>query len=98
MPARNGRAYLDGLRAQEREVWLDGERVRDVTAHPALRHGAAAIAAPTCAGDAPAISVMISSVPGFTTAKVSPVPSTASPPMNRCSSAHRGRRDSPAHE
>lgn len=45
MPARNGRAYLDGLRAQEREVWLDGERVRDVTAHPALRHGAEAIAA-----------------------------------------------------
>src|SRR6185312_10343951 len=45
MPARNGRAYLDGLRAQECEIWLGGERVRDVTTHPALRHGAEAIAA-----------------------------------------------------
>jgi 4-hydroxyphenylacetate 3-monooxygenase len=45
MPARNGQAYLDGLRAQDREVWLDGERVRDVTTHPALRRGAETIAA-----------------------------------------------------
>lgn len=45
MPARTGRQYLDGLRAQDCEVWLDGERVRDVTAHPGLRGGAQAIAA-----------------------------------------------------
>ena len=41
MPARTGRQYLEGLRAQDREVWLDGERVRDVTTHPGLRGGAA---------------------------------------------------------
>ena len=40
MPARTGREYLEGLRAQDREVWLDGERIRDVTAHPGLRGGA----------------------------------------------------------
>ncbi len=45
MPARTGREYLSGLRAQEREVWLRGERVKDVTAQPGLRNGARAIAA-----------------------------------------------------
>ena len=45
MPTRTGREYLEGLRAQDREVWLDGERVRDVTAHPGLRGGAHAVAA-----------------------------------------------------
>ncbi|HET7343114.1 MAG TPA: 4-hydroxyphenylacetate 3-hydroxylase N-terminal domain-containing protein, partial [Methylomirabilota bacterium] len=44
MGARTGREYLQGLREQPREVWLGGERVKDVTAHPALRHGAEAIA------------------------------------------------------
>ena len=34
-----------GLREQEREVWLGGERVKDVTAHPGLASGARAIAA-----------------------------------------------------
>ena len=36
MPARTGKQYLAGLREQEREVWLGGERVRDVTTHPGL--------------------------------------------------------------
>jgi 4-hydroxyphenylacetate 3-monooxygenase len=45
MPARTGREYLQGLRDQEREVWLGGERVKDVTTHPGLRRGAEAIAA-----------------------------------------------------
>jgi aromatic ring hydroxylase len=45
MPARTGRDYLEGLRAQDREVWLDGERVSDVTTHPGLRGGAKAVAA-----------------------------------------------------
>jgi 4-hydroxyphenylacetate 3-monooxygenase len=45
MPARTGREYLNGLREQEREVWLGGERVRDVTKHPGLAGGARAIAA-----------------------------------------------------
>src|SRR4051794_33291283 len=44
MPARTGQQYIDGLRAQEREVWLGGERVRDVTRHPGLANGARAIA------------------------------------------------------
>ena len=44
MPARTGRQYLGGLRSQEREVWLGGERVRDVTTHPGLASGAKAIA------------------------------------------------------
>jgi 4-hydroxyphenylacetate 3-monooxygenase len=45
MGARTGREYLKGLQEQEREVWLRGERVADVTAHPALQNGARAIAA-----------------------------------------------------
>ena len=45
MPARTGQQYLDGLRSQEREVWLRGERVKDVTAHPGLRNGARSVAA-----------------------------------------------------
>jgi 4-hydroxyphenylacetate 3-monooxygenase len=32
------------LRSQEREIWLGGERVRDVTNHPGLANGARAIA------------------------------------------------------
>ena len=45
MAARTGQQYLDGLRAQQREVWLNGERVRDVTTHPGLAGGARTIAA-----------------------------------------------------
>ncbi len=44
MPARTGQAYLQGLQEQEREIWFGGERVKDVTTHPGLRHGALAIA------------------------------------------------------
>src|SRR5256714_7802672 len=44
MPARMGRQYLNGLREQDREVWLAGERVKDVTTHPGLKNGARAIA------------------------------------------------------
>src|SRR5919198_3712617 len=46
MPARTGSEYLKGLQQQEREVWLGGERVKDVTTHPGLRRGAEAIASP----------------------------------------------------
>ena len=45
MPARTGHAYIQGLREQERQVWLGGERVKDVTTHPGLANGARAIAA-----------------------------------------------------
>jgi 4-hydroxyphenylacetate 3-monooxygenase len=44
MPARTGQQYVDGLREQEREIWLNGERVRDVTTHPGLQGGVRAIA------------------------------------------------------
>src|SRR6266436_8497211 len=45
MPARTGRQYLNGLREQDREVWLAGERVKDVTTHPGLAGGVRSIAA-----------------------------------------------------
>ena len=45
MGARNGQDYLNRLREREREVWLQGEKVSDVTRHPGLRNGARAIAA-----------------------------------------------------
>jgi 4-hydroxyphenylacetate 3-monooxygenase len=45
VPARTGAQYLDGLKQQEREVWLRGERIKDVTTHPGLANGAQAIAA-----------------------------------------------------
>ena len=35
MAARNGKQFLEGLR-DGREVWLEGERVQDVTTHPKL--------------------------------------------------------------
>ncbi len=44
MPARTGRQYIEGLREQRREVWLRGERVKDVTTQPGLAGGVRAIA------------------------------------------------------
>lgn len=35
MPARTGKAFLEGLKAP-REIWVGNERVSDVTAHPAF--------------------------------------------------------------
>jgi biotin carboxylase len=32
-----GRRYIDSLK-DGREVWIDGERVADVTTHPAFKH------------------------------------------------------------
>src|SRR5213593_529551 len=45
MPARTGAEYIKGLQNQEREIWLRGERVKDVTTHPGLANGVRAIAA-----------------------------------------------------
>ncbi|MGE3537873.1 MAG: 4-hydroxyphenylacetate 3-monooxygenase, oxygenase component [Candidatus Tectimicrobiota bacterium] len=45
MPARTGEAYILGLKERPREVWIDGERVPDVTTHPALRNGVRSVAA-----------------------------------------------------
>jgi len=43
MAVRSGAQFLDGLR-DGREVWLEGERVADVTRHPRLRRAARTIA------------------------------------------------------
>ncbi len=37
MPVRTGKQFIEGLRSRPREVWLRGERVRDVTSHPAFK-------------------------------------------------------------
>jgi len=44
MPIRNGKEYLESLR-DGRSLWLMGERVEDVTAHPALAGCARSVAA-----------------------------------------------------
>ena len=44
MPARTGSEYLAGLKRQEREIWMDGRRVEDVTEFPGLANGARSIA------------------------------------------------------
>jgi 4-hydroxyphenylacetate 3-monooxygenase oxygenase component len=44
VPARTGKEFLEGLR-DDREIWLDGERVADVTAHPRLAGAAETMAA-----------------------------------------------------
>jgi 4-hydroxyphenylacetate 3-monooxygenase len=45
MGARTGRQYIKGLQDQQREVWLGGERIKDVTTHPGLANGVRSIAA-----------------------------------------------------
>jgi aromatic ring hydroxylase len=45
MGARTGAQFLDGLRKTRREIWVDGERIVDVTKHPKLSGGAASVAA-----------------------------------------------------
>lgn len=40
---RTGAQYLEGLR-DDRDVWMQGERVKDVTSHPGLSRGAATLA------------------------------------------------------
>ena len=42
MSVRTGKQFLEGLK-DGREVWLGGERVKDVTAHPGLARGAATL-------------------------------------------------------
>lgn len=43
MAIRTGQEYLEGIR-DDREVWLDGERVADVTTHPRLARMAKTVA------------------------------------------------------
>ncbi len=45
MPARTGAEYIRELKDRPREVWIDGERVKDVTTHPALKNGVKSVAA-----------------------------------------------------
>ncbi len=45
MGARTGSQFLEGLRKTKREIWVDGERIQDVTTHPKLRRGAESLAA-----------------------------------------------------
>ena len=45
MGARTGSQFLEGLRKTKREIWVDGERIEDVTTHPKLRGGAESLAA-----------------------------------------------------
>jgi 4-hydroxyphenylacetate 3-monooxygenase oxygenase component len=45
MGARTGSQFLDGLRRTAREIWVDGEKIGDVTAHPKLSGGAGSLAA-----------------------------------------------------
>lgn len=44
MGARTGEQFLQGLRQTKRAVWVNGERVDDVTAHPALAGAARTLA------------------------------------------------------
>ncbi|MGN6673523.1 MAG: 4-hydroxyphenylacetate 3-monooxygenase, oxygenase component [Thermomicrobiales bacterium] len=44
MGARTGQQFLDGLRAARAEVWIQGERIEDVTTHPATRNAAHSVA------------------------------------------------------
>jgi anthranilate 3-monooxygenase (FAD)/4-hydroxyphenylacetate 3-monooxygenase len=44
MGIRSGAQYIEGLRKRPRNVWLDGERIGDVSAHPAFAPAVAAIA------------------------------------------------------
>src|SRR5262245_56203988 len=45
MGARTGSQFLEGLRRTKREIWVDGERIDDVTTHPKLGGGAESLAA-----------------------------------------------------
>ncbi len=45
MAARTGSQFLEGLRRTKREIWVEGERIEDVTTHPKLRGGAESLAA-----------------------------------------------------
>ena len=45
MPAKTGSQYIASLRDNPAEVWIRGERVKDVTTHPALAGGVRSVAA-----------------------------------------------------
>src|SRR5256712_6409238 len=45
MPARTGKEFLQGLKDQPREIWIGGERVGDVAAHPSCCNVARSVSA-----------------------------------------------------
>src|SRR5215467_6129925 len=45
MPARHGIQVLQRLQEHPHEIWHQGERVQDVTTHPAFTHGLHSLAA-----------------------------------------------------
>ena len=45
MGARTGQQYIEGLRDRGVEVYISGDRVKDVTTHPSLRNGVSSVAA-----------------------------------------------------
>jgi len=44
MPAKTGAQYISRLSEMSTEVWIRGERIEDVTTHPALRNGVRSVA------------------------------------------------------
>ncbi len=42
--ARTGEQFLEGLRSDEREIWLEGEKITDPSSHPKLQGAAASLA------------------------------------------------------
>src|SRR5919106_2383080 len=42
--ARTGEQFLEGLRGDGREVWLEGERIEDASSHPKLAGAARTLA------------------------------------------------------
>ena len=45
MPARTGAQYIQGLKERNLEVWIDGQKVTDVTTFPGFRNGIRTMAA-----------------------------------------------------
>src|SRR5438034_8687874 len=45
MPARTGNEFIQGLKDHPPEIWIGGERVGDVAAHPAFRNVVRSVAA-----------------------------------------------------
>ena len=38
MGARTGKEYIEGIKERNTEVWIHGEKVDDVTIHPAFKN------------------------------------------------------------
>jgi anthranilate 3-monooxygenase (FAD)/4-hydroxyphenylacetate 3-monooxygenase len=45
MGIRTGKQFIDGLKNRPRDVWVRGERVDDVTTHPAFKGAVEQLAA-----------------------------------------------------